>query len=76
MHFERCGELSRVEPNFSVLPNASRRGAYAEAQTHFDRALALLACEMARPRPIRLSWRFRSDGAQLSWPLGAGARLK
>jgi DNA-binding winged helix-turn-helix (wHTH) protein/predicted ATPase len=54
MHFERSGELSRVETYLRrAAENARGRGAYREAQTHFDRALALLACEPPGPERSR-----------------------
>ncbi len=46
MHFERCGELGRVGTYLQrAAENARSRGAYAEAETHFNRAIALLAGE-------------------------------
>jgi predicted ATPase len=54
MHFERSGELSRVETYLQrAAEHARGRGAYREAQTHFDRALALLACEPPGPERSR-----------------------
>ena len=46
MHFERCGELGRVGTYLQrAAENARGRGAYGEAETHFNRAIALLAGE-------------------------------
>ncbi|MEP6916791.1 MAG: hypothetical protein ABJC89_14155, partial [Acidobacteriota bacterium] len=65
MHFERSGELSRAGPYLQhAAENARQRGAYGEAQTHFDRALALLAGEP--PSPARF-------GRELELQIGRGA---
>jgi DNA-binding winged helix-turn-helix (wHTH) protein/predicted ATPase len=46
MHFERCGELARVGTYLQrAAENARGRGAYGEAESHFNRAIALLAGE-------------------------------
>jgi DNA-binding winged helix-turn-helix (wHTH) protein/predicted ATPase len=46
MHFERSGELGRVGTYLQrAAENARGRGAYGEAETHFNRAIALLAGE-------------------------------
>ena len=65
VHFERSGELSRVGIYLQrAAENARRRGAYREAQAHFDRALALLAGET--PGPQR-------SGRELELQIGRGA---
>jgi predicted ATPase len=65
MHFERSGELSRVGTYLQrAAENARQRGAYGEAQTHFDHALALLAGEP--PGPAR-------SGRELELQIGRGA---
>ena len=66
MHFERCGELRPGRNlSFSVLPRMPRAAARTEAQTHFNRALALLAC-WNRPAP-------GESGRELEVQIGRGA---
>jgi predicted ATPase len=65
MHFERGGELSRVGTYLqNAAENARQRGAYGEAQTHFDHALAVLAGE---PPGLERS------GRELELQIGRGA---
>jgi predicted ATPase len=65
MHFERSGELTRAGTYLQhAAENARQRSAYAEAQTHFERAVALLGHEP--PSAER-------SGRELTLQIGRGA---